>query len=67
MLAQPSLMPKYSSPASAGAHSFSLYKVRDFGPGEQPLNTVSNSSFDFFQIGHTVMEMGELDESGVPM
>jgi hypothetical protein len=67
MLLQPSLMPKYSSPASAGAHNFSLYKVSDFGPGEQPLYTVSNSSFDFFQMGHTVMETGEPDEFGVPM
>ena len=63
VLAQPSLMPRYSSPASTGAERVVLYKVRDcvLG-GVQLLYIFSKSSFDFFQIGHTVIELAELVE-----
>lgn len=61
-------MPRYNSPASAGADSLFLKKVRELVPVvEQFEYTSSKSSLLFFQIGHIVTDVGEFEESGAPM
>lgn len=68
ILAQPSLMPRYRSPASAGAESFFLYRVRACVPVDEQLEyTFSKSSLDFRQMGHTVVEVEGFAEFGAPM
>lgn len=60
-------MPRYISPASTGAERVVLYKVRDCVlDGVQLVYIFSKSSFDFFQIGQTVIVPIALDGLEVP-
>lgn len=68
IFAHPSLIPRNKSPASSGPDSRFLYIVRgNADAGALLLYIFSKSSFDLFQIGQIVKEVGESEESGAPI